>query len=352
MENLNSRVSLKQRNSSFELLRIIVMFFILLLHANFKTFEAPGDFSIVAVSRSLLEAISLVSVNIFILISGYFGIDFKVKKVFYLLFLCFFAVVPVSGVLYFMGYCSDYSLMGLLSSFDFIGAYWFILAYLVLLAFSPVLNQFVSTIVVNCAGGGKAVFIRSLIKYLLPIYLLVGLLGQMPHYIGIEAHGGYSAIWFLFLYIVGRYLYYGGVKLWSTKGMILVLAVCLCCEAFVLLVLGFRGANYNNPFILISSISIFLFFAKFHFYNKVVNTIASSAIMVYLINDHPVLSRLFHDQLISLYESNGMLMFCLLALGVIFCWYSVAIIYDQLRSLFWKMLSSFFYRGTCNKSGE
>ena len=67
------------RASNFELLRILAMLLILVLHANFLAFRFPTNEAIHAQPLTSLgqvwsEALAIVGVNVFVLISGYFGI--------------------------------------------------------------------------------------------------------------------------------------------------------------------------------------------------------------------------------------------------------------------------------------
>lgn len=63
------------RNSSIELLRMLAIFMVLLVHANYYSLGAPSIQgvkinSIDSFWRIFFEAASIVSVNVFILISG------------------------------------------------------------------------------------------------------------------------------------------------------------------------------------------------------------------------------------------------------------------------------------------
>jgi len=69
----------KERDSNMELLRLIAMFLILLVHADFWTLGAPTATECVnttldASLRVFFEQLSIASVNIFVCISGWFGI--------------------------------------------------------------------------------------------------------------------------------------------------------------------------------------------------------------------------------------------------------------------------------------
>ena len=75
------------RESNIELIRSIAMFMILLLHANFVALSYPSidEIEISPITQSLrliLESLCIVSVSIFIYISGWFKIKPSIKKIY------------------------------------------------------------------------------------------------------------------------------------------------------------------------------------------------------------------------------------------------------------------------------
>ena len=83
-----------------ELLRIVAMFLVLVVHADYQSLHRPhfDDVSSYPVSsffRVWTEALSLVCVNLFVLISGYFGIRVRLKSVCSLLFQVVFLMLGI-----------------------------------------------------------------------------------------------------------------------------------------------------------------------------------------------------------------------------------------------------------------
>ena len=73
------------RDSQIELLRIIAMVMMLILHANFLGARAPEhtDFLVNAPrawEQMILEALCIVAVDTFVLISGWYGIQFRKRR--------------------------------------------------------------------------------------------------------------------------------------------------------------------------------------------------------------------------------------------------------------------------------
>ena len=89
--NATSDAIQRPRQSNIELLRIAAMLLILVLHANFFALGAyePEDFKtdpLPTATRILFEQAAIYAVNLFVLISGWFGIRTKTKSLTALMF--------------------------------------------------------------------------------------------------------------------------------------------------------------------------------------------------------------------------------------------------------------------------
>ena len=146
---MGTRTSSSSRASNFELLRILAMLLILVLHANFLTFRFPSQVAIhtrplLALGQVWSEALAIVGVNVFILISGYFSIRARIKGIVNLLFQALFYTFGVYCTLMILGIepfdqgTFVDSLMPLHRESE-----WFLPTYLSLMLFAPLLNAFV-----------------------------------------------------------------------------------------------------------------------------------------------------------------------------------------------------------------
>ena len=81
-----------KRKSNIELLRVISMIMILVLHIRYDGILVVYDrtMGVGSIFTFLFEALSIVGVNVFILISGYFSIRLKFRSVSNLLFQIYF----------------------------------------------------------------------------------------------------------------------------------------------------------------------------------------------------------------------------------------------------------------------
>ena len=97
----------KERQSGVELLRIISMFLVLIIHANafgVKWDALDLDNSLASgITTIALQSVSCVCVNVFVLISGWFGIRFSWRGLTRFLFQCFFFLFGIYIVMLFGG---------------------------------------------------------------------------------------------------------------------------------------------------------------------------------------------------------------------------------------------------------
>lgn len=124
-----------ERSSNFELLRLLCIFGILVMHtfAGIDTAASPGNMLANVFANSLFNT----GVTCFILLSGYFGIRFDLKKLIGLdLMVIFFTVVGTVAL-------GDFGVKDLIKSCIPVLSrrYWFITCYFVLCILAPFLNQ-------------------------------------------------------------------------------------------------------------------------------------------------------------------------------------------------------------------
>lgn len=127
-----------------ELLRIIAMIFIMLGHSYVRLVHngQEGVFGGSLFWRSLMSAIVTSGVGVFIAISGWFGIRFKLQSLAKYLFLVYFILFFLYGIAIVFN-ITNLSIQGVLISLGFADGYWFVLGYLGLFLISPLLNMFI-----------------------------------------------------------------------------------------------------------------------------------------------------------------------------------------------------------------
>jgi surface polysaccharide O-acyltransferase-like enzyme len=275
------------RNSSIELYRIIATFTVLIVHFNgwFVGGIQELDYNhptLQGIGQIVIESSSIICVNMFLIISGYFGIHLKLKSVIRLCSLLALIYVPFYIIETLWG--GDFSIKGLIGRFFVItNAGYFIQGYLMLMFFSPALNSFVEKYKNNTLPW---VMLFICIEYWFDTIR------------GVEFFGfnrGYSIIHFLLIYMVARC-----ISLYKERLLIYprvywlygyVVSTIIICFMFVG---GLECTfSYSNPVVIISSVCTFMPFLYKEWHNRYVNWVAGGTLGVYIIQvTDPVYSLL------------------------------------------------------------
>ena len=348
---MGTRTSSSSRASNFELLRILAMLLILVLHANFLTFRFPSQVAIhtrplLALGQVWSEALAIVGVNVFILISGYFAIRARIKGIVSLLFQALFYTFGVYCTLVLLG-VEPFGKSELIGSLMPLNrkAEWFLPTYLGLMLFSPLLNAF-----------AQHTDERGLRHFLLLFFLIEFLLGFMNDQL--EVKDGYSLFSFAGIYLVGRYLrlYPERIKGWRGRSFLfayigitlaqslaLILYAYISKESIMASPLTYKFLRYVSPINIFASILLFLSFSRLQLQSKVINWISSSTLAVYLIHCNPRLIGRYTGFIKGLNEQHPTGTFILLALGFILAVFVGSIVIDKLRLLLWQRVISPLY---------
>lgn len=193
-----------QRQSNIELLRIVSMFLILVVHVSYFSLGIPTQEMInespqSSLTHLLFIALSICAVDTFVLISGYFGIKPSFNKTLSLCFIGLFYPIVIAIVFAtFLG--SNINLARVLYLYPHSG--WFLLSYLILYLISPTLNAFIQQ------ASQKE--LRNMILWFYAFQTIFGWINNSC----VEYEDGYSALSFIGIYLLGRYLklYFGIIK--------------------------------------------------------------------------------------------------------------------------------------------
>jgi len=324
------------RESNIELLRLVCMLFIILLHSmNFGLDITGVDSNSKFLPIGAVEAFFILAVDCFVLISGYFGIKAKWKGFIHLYIMCaFYSVLLTLFSFYEAG---QFSIKEFLFSFLVFSnsKWWFIQCYVYLFILSPMLNWTVKSI------NNKASFIILLLVWsILTFYFGFFWAGNINP-------NGYNVMNFIFLYFIGRFValhisskndiktsckYIGGYILSSllVSTMYLTVYYLNLDEKWVWL----KCYSYNNPFVILAAVSLFLAFRSFSFQSKSINWLASSALAIYLLHSNAVVSDHLWSFIAYLQEiiTNGWL----LSLSLVFLALAImmaCILIDKLRMI-------------------
>lgn len=310
------------RNSSFELLRIILIIMILVEHGNMWFIGGGYSSEAEHLAKCIVESMCIGSVNAFVLISGWFGIRSGLKKIGALVFMLVFCTIPLLIVTLLCGWVPISVLTSVDGVYEYVfggNAYWFVVDYIGLLIISPVLNNGIKTV-----GKDK---LRTLLLAAYALIVIYDFIFRAP-ILGTE--GGYSLIWFGFLYILARYMRIYGSRLMDRYCLpILVAAVA---TQSILFYCGLIGMRYTNPLILTAAVCLILVFKKWDFYSRAINYAATGCLMAYLLHMQPVLVPYIRRFLIAEYTACGYWIYMLEILSLSAVVFLVAVILDKVQS--------------------
>lgn len=266
-----------ERNSSFELLRILCIFGIIYMHSfgpMLGDVKGPG-----LVTAVLENALFNTGVSCFVLISGYFGVKFDVSRLLRLDMVVIFYSVLSTAVQFLCGdqlSVSDW----ILTFFPVTGrSYWFISCYFCMVILSPFLNQIPEKL--------KKEEFRKLLLTCLLIFSIVPTVFFMAEDIMTDAGKGLANM--ILMYLIGRYIrlylndQYGRRRLLTAAagGVFLTFAANMSLSVL-------RGTYTGNfardcsATVILSAVLIFLFFKELSFHSRAVNCIAGHVMAVYV----------------------------------------------------------------------
>ena len=287
--NNTSKFKSQDRDSNIELLRTISIILVLITHACYVSL-GPPTYSDISTSfgsslmRSLCESFSDVCVNVFILISGWFGIKCRLKRFIgfisqiYIINIVVYAIMRLSGLIAPVGLNEWFNL--LIGGY---GIYWFVKAYIILYIFAPTLNAFVE----SC---GK----RQLEHFLISFFIIQTLYGFCINTAGFN--NGYSPWSFMGLYLLARYmkLYPNMFTKFNKSIDILLYIIFSTLTAVFSLSMTYWGGKTgtflfqnSSPLIILSTVYFFLFFTKISFRSHFINQVAASSFAAYLVHCSP-----------------------------------------------------------------
>lgn len=330
-----------------ELLRIVAMILVMVVHANFRALPVPTAVEINAepVSKLLMflvEAISVIAVDLFVLLSGWFGIRPNASRLGELLFQVFFFGCFAIGVCALFAperlentpvYGSALSRLFMCGESD----YWFVKAYVGLYLISPVLNAFIE-------HATKRQFAMVLIAFYI-FQSIYGWLFNATKWI----ESGYSMTSFAGLYMLARYVRLYPIKLWQRSkwfdaAVYGTYVVFLTVAMFFIKKAGLKGGIlyfYCCPFVIIAAVHFVLFFTKLRpFSNKFINWLGISAFSIYLTHSSSFIGYYYDYWILGWFESETRAVFIVYTVALIIAVFFASILIDKVRIALWHGIMS------------
>lgn len=333
----------KVRSSNMELFRIVAMFLVLVVHADYFSLKGPetSDFltsPFASMTRVFFESLSIGCVDMFILLSGWFGIRPKVKGLAGFIYQCLFFMCGIYVVCLAAG-VAPFSPKILFNEVMF-KSYWFITAYIALYLLSPVLNAFVQK------SSEKE--LRWFLVCFYSFELIYSWFARSATFF----MNGYSTLSFIGLYMLARYLRLYPNKLtqrsgWFDLGVFMGIVVLQAAVLSATTAAGLPTAtawvfSYESPLVVASSAYLLLFFSKLDFQSKLVNVIGKSSFAVYLFHQEPRLCSLYFVPFVRHIYGDYSGIACL---GVMFLFllgvFALAVLVDRIRLRTWNLLGAY-----------
>lgn len=291
-----------KRESSIELLRIIMVTGVILLHYNTMGggYDAVRKGSINQYYLFGVESFFVCAVDVFIMISGYFLCTNK-KRNFIKVVELLLQVIVINFMSYaircFTGELS-LSFRGIIGCF--IPVNYYVILYSTLYLLSPYINLLME----NLNKNNKQ-------KFLITIFLFFSVYTSLVAYvekiIGLQLNGlstvglygssrGYTIVNFVLIYIIGAYARSNIKKVRISK--ILVILCSLIVGLYIFTIIEYKTAstygtvwNYDNPMVIMISLCALLFFTQIKMNCKIINELSRAVFTCFLF--HGVLLKYF-----------------------------------------------------------
>lgn len=325
-----------ERQSNIELLRLFSIFALLFLH--FCVYSIPQ--SAIYAEQSgfwkyfpqMICSLTTLQVNVFVLISGWFGIRTTPKKIISFYLMCAFYGVLTYGLSLLLpdsSFCIKNMGLSLLP-FSFMPGWWFVKAYLFLMLLAPLFNK-----AIEYMSKQEYIWVLCALTLINGFYGFVCRQSINP--------SGTNFMQLMYMYFIGRYLAlhvsFEKLKLRKWSAICSVIGVGLFAFVWVLndsclhLVKSVTFFNNNNPWSVFNSIVIFLFFTTIPFKNRVVNWLSKGVFPVYLIHTSIWLSAYWYRSLSSIYDSYSSGVAWLIITAVCSVYFFSVLCFDHIRIL-------------------
>lgn len=330
------------RESNFESCRILAMFLVMVVHANFvalgePTFEDMQDSFANGFTRYFVQSLAIICVDVFVLLSGWFGIRANIKKMLSFLFqiLFFYVLIYVAYVVIFG---EKLNVVDTVKYFSLgTPAGWFIKAYIALFIISPILELFVHY-------AAKEQFRFVLFGFFLFQTIYDWVFNGSVSWLS----SGSSLPVMAFLYLLARYIKIYPPLIWKRIGKLDILlylllsAIIAFASAFARykLNISLHMFLYTNPLVIISSLLFLHFFSRLRIKTKIVNRIAGSVFAVYLLHGNPLIAERYYNGTINQWFINdSSLLFISETVVYLLMIYILAVLLDQIRIKIWNLFS-------------
>lgn len=327
------------RNSNIELLRIFSMFMVLGLHVNFMAIGEPTTAETISAPiptffRIFFQQSFNIAVDIFVLISGWYGIKFHVRGLCKFMFQCVFIICTmfIIGLLIGRATLDERQILECILLYP--GSAWFCKSYIALFIIAPVLNVF-------CEKASE----KKLRSVLIGFYIYQTIFGALTMSDS-AIKAGFSTFSFIGLYLLARYFNIYGQRFYRYSLWIFIISIAgtvlwfyIPCRLGIMR-LAYTGLLYTSPLCIISALALLIFVVNLSpKSNKVINWIASSCFAVFLFHIcNKWTGEMFVETACKIYNQFSGVVYIIAVTSFISVVYLGGVSVDQLRILVWNII--------------
>lgn len=322
----------KSRQSNFELLRILLMIFVVAEHLIPVIGDMQNQNSILEYyTGNVLISFFIIAVNCYILISGYFGIKFNIGKLLKIEMQVLF--YSISGLL--LSLIFGFKILDIKHDIRYFlptisRVNWFVTIYFILCIIAPILNWIISKL-------NKKQF-RIIIGIMLILFYILPTLQYMVNVQTITMDSGYGIMNFTCLYFIGRYIRIYGVEISKNKALVFYILISIglfLANHMLSILLGFyfnSFLSYDTIFCLLGAICLFIVFKEVKISSSWINKIAKYSFSVYIFHT----CIFYNDILFSIAKfcANSSLTYILTLILFPFVIYLITMIIEFVRDKF------------------
>lgn len=281
-----------ERQSNIELLRVIAILGVVILHYNGIGGALDSTSGINHIICLTFESLFICSVDLFMLISGYFSCNSK-KTIAQKPIKLLLQVIVFSGAWYLISCIKDGSFSISLFLRSLVPANYFVILYVVVYLLSPYLNKIYEYM------NSKLVVLLIVLFSVYPTLVDVFNIVTKSNWMGLSSIGlegnqsGYTIVNFVLMYFIGMFIRKEADKFARIKNVLLVLILCI--DIAVLVVVSYYSSllhlpadlsrTYCNPLVILESIIAFILFSRLNIGSiKWINKLSAACFTTFLIH--------------------------------------------------------------------
>ncbi len=287
---------MKKREFNVDLLRIISMIMIVTLHSLSRSGMLSETKGIIFNISWFIEIACYGAVDIFFLISGYFGINskFKLSRILLLWFQVFFYLLFFEVGKQIL--TNNFDAINILKTLTPVTSniYWFFTCYFVLFFFTPFINKLINN---STEKFNKAFLIILLLFFSIIPFIIMSPIAYKKEIDIFYTNRGYSVLWGIVMYSIGAILNKLQLNLYIKKkicflnyllSIAITFTIWFFCKKYN--IYEYFAVSYTSPLIVFSAINLLLLFTKIRlniYIEKITKVLVPEIFAVYLIHSNP-----------------------------------------------------------------